>query len=270
MKTNAPTCKSVLVTGGARGIGAAIAQRMASDGCRVAVNFRNSETAAEALCLDIRASGGVAVAIQADVTKPCEAEHLIAESDRLLGGIDGVIHNVGGFCWRPLTKMSPQEWDFVLRSNLSSAFYLFRAAEPYLRRSAAPNFITIGLSPADGVRAATNVGAYAIAKTGLQMFTRTLAAEVAPTGIRVNCVAPGLIDNNHLPAAQREWMTRRVPSGRLGRADEIAAVISFLIGDEAQYISGSTLAVSGAWDWQDRDSTHDRLVDATFSEELKS
>ena len=270
MTTRSPGCKRMLVTGAARGIGAAIARRLAADGLLVGVNYRSSADAAEKLCASIRASGGVAAAIQADVTDSDQAQHLVAEADRLLGGLDGVVHNVGDFCWRPLSEMSPAEWDTVLRSNLSSTFYMFRAAEPYLRRSCAPNFITIGLSPADGIRAATNVGAYAIAKAGVQMFTRTLAAEVAPAGIRVNCVSPGLIDNDHLPAAQLEWMARRVPFGRLGRSEEIAAAVSFLIGDEAAYISGSNLAVSGGWDWQDRDATHDCVIHETFSAEVKS
>ena len=269
MMTSIPSCKRVLVTGGARGIGAATARRMGTDGRHVAVNYRKSRDAAEELCQYIRAAGGVAVPIQADVTDPEQAAHLIAEADRLLGGIDGVIHNAGEFCWRPLAKMSPQEWDAVLASNLSSAFYMFHVAYPYLQRSGAANFIAIGLSPADGVRAATNVGAYAIAKLGVQMFVRTVAAEVASVGIRVNCIAPGLVDNDHLPAAQREWMARRVPSGRLGRADEIAAAVSFLIGDEAGYINGATLSVSGGWDWSDRDATDDSLVHETFSSEVK-
>lgn len=140
MTPNSPGYKRLVVTGGPLGIGAAIVQRMATDGRHVGVNYRRSREAAEALCESVRATGGVAVAIQADVTNPEEGERLAAEADRLLGGIDGLIHNVGDFCWRPLTEMSPREWDVVLRSNLSSTFYMFRAVEPYLRRSARAEF----------------------------------------------------------------------------------------------------------------------------------
>jgi 3-oxoacyl-[acyl-carrier protein] reductase len=164
--------------------------------------------------------------------------------------------------------MSVLEWDTVLKSNLSSAFYLFRAAHSYLRHSVTPSFVCIGLSPADGVRAAVNVGAYAVAKLALQMFTRTLAAEVASEGIRVNLVAPGLIDNGHLPEAQRTWMAKRVPAGRLGHVEDVASAVHFLISDEARYINGATLAVSGGWDWLDRDATHDSLIHETFTQEV--
>jgi NAD(P)-dependent dehydrogenase (short-subunit alcohol dehydrogenase family) len=267
--TKKPTDKRAIITGSALGIGRAIASRLAADGYSVVVNYRTSQQHAEELCREISQQGGFAVPIQADVTDPAAAERLLGEAHALLGGVDVVVHNAGEFCWRPLAKMSVPEWDAVLKSNLSSAFYLFRAAYPFLCQAKAPTFVCIGLSPADSVRAAVNVGAYAIAKLALQMFTRTLAAEVAPEGIRVNLVAPGLIDNGHLPKAQREWMAKRVPAGRLGQLEDVASAVSFLISDEAQYVNGATLAVSGGWDWLDRDATHDCLIHETFAQEVQ-
>ncbi|HEX9334742.1 MAG TPA: SDR family oxidoreductase, partial [Pseudonocardiaceae bacterium] len=127
--------------------------------------------------------------------------------------------------------------------------------------------VTIGLSPSVEVRGAPNIAAYAVAKTGVAVLTRSLAAEEARHGITVNCVAPGLIDNGHLPPEQAAWMARRVPAGRLGTGEDIAAAVAFLVSDAAAYICGATVTVSGGWDWQDRQVDHDGDVTELFRDE---
>jgi NAD(P)-dependent dehydrogenase (short-subunit alcohol dehydrogenase family) len=257
-----------LVTGGASGIGRALCERLAADGAAVAVNYRTDEAGARSLADRLRAAGGRAVAIQADVSDPGQAARLVDEAaERLAMPVTILVNNVGEFTLSPAAATSAQRWADVIDSNLNSAFYVTRAALPAMQERGYGRIVMIGLSPALTVRAAPNIAAYAVAKTGIAVLTRTLAAEEAVHGVTVNCVAPGLIDNGHLAPEQAAWMAKRVPAGRLGTGQDIAEAMAFLISDRAAYVSGATLAVSGGWDWEDRPPDHDGEVTGLFLDE---
>jgi NAD(P)-dependent dehydrogenase (short-subunit alcohol dehydrogenase family) len=253
-----------LVTGSSRGIGRTIAVDLARRGADMVVNYRSTADAAEEVAREIRALGRRALAVQADVERSEDCARLVETVVRELGPIDLLVNNVGDFFLKPLAAMSAEEWDRVLKSNLSSAYYLCRAVLPGMRKRRRGSICNVGLSPCHLVRSAPNIAAYAIAKTGILILTRSLATEEAPYGITVNCVSPGLIDNGHLPPEQAEWMCKRVPMGRLGRPEEIAEAVAFLFSEGASYVSGANLAVSGGWDWEDRGTTYDREVQELF------
>ena len=255
--------KKALVTGASRGIGSTIALELARHGADVTVNYRSSLAEATDTVKKIEETGSNGWTIQADVTIEEDAKRLVQEATELMGRIDILINNTGEFFFGSMMQTSTEDFNRVLQSNLGSVFQMCKAVIPGMSGKGG-SIVNIGLSPVDRVRGAANVGSYSIAKTGVLILTRTLAAEVAEAGIRINCVSPGLIDNGHLPAAQAEWMQRRVPLGRLGTSAEVAAAVIFLVSPAASYISGSVLEVSGAWDWLNRPVDHDTIVDDLF------
>jgi 3-oxoacyl-[acyl-carrier protein] reductase len=181
------------------------------------------------------------------------------------------VNNVGEFTLGTVVEASSDIWRKTLDSNLNSAYYVSRAAIHGMRAHAYGRIVNLGLAPAALVRAAPNIAAYAVAKTGILILTRTMAAEEAKYGITVNSVSPGLIDNGYLPAAQRAWMLARVPMGRLGQPDEVAEAVAFLVSNRASYVSGADISVSGGWDWFDRPTDHDHQVkDVLANESLPS
>jgi NAD(P)-dependent dehydrogenase (short-subunit alcohol dehydrogenase family) len=257
-----------LVTGGARGIGVALCERLADEGAHVVVNYRNDAATARSLVQRLRLTGGRAVEARADVCDAEEAAGLVHTAAEHFGApVTILVNNVGEFTLSPVAATSAQRWQSVIDSNLNSAFYVTLAALPGMREQRFGRIVMLGLSPALEVRGAPNIAAYAVAKTGIAVLTRSLAAEESAYGITVNCVAPGLVDNGHLPPEQASWMAKRVPSGRLGTGQDIAEAMSFLVSDRAAYISGATLAVSGGWDWSDRPLDHDGEVTELFRDE---
>ncbi|MEV0899217.1 SDR family oxidoreductase [Actinoplanes sp. NPDC049802] len=256
-----------LVTGGARGIGRTLCERLARDGARVVVNYRSDADAARSLVAQLEAGGATAVGIQADVSDPEQAAGLARAAEEHFGaGVSILVNNVGEFSLSPVAATSAERWNDVINSNLNSAFYMTRAVLPSMRAQRHGRIVMIGLSASLLVRGAPHIAAYSVAKTGIAVLTRSLAVEEAPYGITVNCVAPGLIDNGHLHPRQAAWMSRRVPAGRLGTGDDIAEAVAFLVASRADYISGATLAVAGAWDWEDRPTDHDADVIEVFEE----
>lgn len=258
--------KSAIVTGSSRGLGRAIAIGLACEGADVTINYCYDERSAHDTAEHIKSLGRRVLVVQADLTDPSAAATLVAATVQQLGDVDILVNNVGEFYFKPLAAMHQAEWDHVFDSNLGSVFHMCQAVIPGMRRRRQGQIINIGLSPTYMVRGAPNISAYAIAKTGVLILTRSLAVEEAPFGLRVNCVSPGLIDNGYLPPEQKSWMEKRVPMGRLGTPDDIANAVAFLASSKASYISGANLAVGGAWDWEDRPTNHDKDVHDLFLE----
>ncbi len=254
-----------IVTGASSGIGRTLALRLAQLGASIVINYRQDEPAADSAVEAIREVGGNAAKIQADVTAESAVDGLISKTVNEFGRLDILVNNVGEFALGRLADTSPRQWHYVLDSNLNSVYYLCHAGLSPMRKRGWGRIINIGLSPVYLVRGAPNIAAYSIAKTGVLVLTRTLAVEEAAHGITVNCVSPGLIDNGHLPPAQKSWMEKRVPMGRLGRPEDVAHAVAFLATDAASYISGANLAVAGAWDWDDRPTHHDGDVSDLFA-----
>jgi NAD(P)-dependent dehydrogenase (short-subunit alcohol dehydrogenase family) len=230
-----------VVTGGGSGIGAATCRRFAAEGARVAVLDRRAD-AASIIADEI---GGEAVV--ADVADPGACGAAVAEAADRLGGLTDVVNNAGVGRFKPLHEYTDDEWRLLLDVNLSGAFYVLRAAVPLLQ--AAGQGSVVNVSSLNARRAVPGEGPYSAAKAGLVNLTMTAALELAPS-IRVNCVSPGAIDTpltapiTSSPALA-EAMIGATPLGRLGLADEVAAVVAFLASDAAAYITGQDLVVDG-------------------------
>lgn len=241
-----PAPRVALVTGASRGIGRAIAVRLAREGCRVGVNFRENEVAAEETARQVREAGGEALLLQADV---CEAEAVAAVFEHLareFGGLHMLVNNAGFSQAAYLTMMSESLWRQVLDTNLTGAFLCSKHAAKLMLRARWGRIVN--LSSAAGLMGDMMAAHYAAAKAGLLGLTKASARELARYGITVNAVAPGPIETEwvtDLPAPRREALTARVPLGRFGTPEEVAEVVAWLCSDGAGYMTGQTLCVDG-------------------------
>ena len=241
--------KVALVTGASSGIGAATATLFAELGARVAIGFHSNKKGAELVLNEIAEAGGKAIICAADVAQASGVESLIDQVTDALGPIDILVNNAGSLLERlPILKLTEERWDAVMDLNLKSAVLCTQkvAASMIERRSGA--IINIG-SIAGRNGGGPGAGPYAAAKGGLMTFTKSLAKELAPHGIRVNCVSPGVIDTPfHEVFSTREMMnnfTKMIPLGRVGTSMECAKVIAFLASDAASYVVGETIEVNG-------------------------
>ena len=240
--------KSVLVTGGSRGIGAATARRLATGGWDVAVSYRADSAAADTVVRDCRAAGRRAWAFRADLADPADVEALFVAVDAEVGTLDGLVNNAGVVSpGARVDAYTPERIRAVFDLNVTGAFLVAGAA---VRRMSTRHGGTGGVIVNVSSRAAVIGGAneyvdYAATKAAVDVLTVGLAAEVAREGIRVVGVRPGLIDTEIHSPGRIERMSDLVPLGRPGTADEVAAAIAWLLGDDASYVTGSTLDVGG-------------------------
>jgi NAD(P)-dependent dehydrogenase (short-subunit alcohol dehydrogenase family) len=240
-----------LVTGASRGIGRAIAQALSEVGFRILFTYRNRTEEARELAGKISATGGVAHAIQADVGIPGEAHRTARFGLETFGQIDVLVNNAGVSMARgPIAECPLADWEETLRVNLSGPLYLIQAVLPHMRERKQGHIINISSNVTQ--RFPVDLGPYTVSKSGLEALTRVLAKEEGPHGIRVNAVAPGPINTEMLRHSlavmgpeRAEAFIKSVPLGRIGRPEEIASVVRFLVSDAATYLTGQIIYVNG-------------------------
>jgi 3-oxoacyl-[acyl-carrier protein] reductase len=235
--------RAAVVTGSARNIGRAIALDLATAGAAVVVNARTSVAQAEAVAEEIRQAGGRAAVCIADVTHPDAASHLVSSAVESFGRLDILVNNASVRREVPFAELDYREWRDIMAITLDAAYICSRAALPHLVASGRGAIVNIG-----GVSAHTGASSRAhviTAKAGLVGLTRALAHDLAADAITVNCVVPGLIDTIRRGATPAHHATHAPLVGRRGKPEEIAALVRFLCGPEARYITGQTIHASG-------------------------
>jgi 3-oxoacyl-[acyl-carrier protein] reductase len=238
--------RAALVTGGSRGIGRAIALRLAAEGARVAVNYRSDEAGAAETLRGVESCGSSGIVVQGDVGDATDAQRMVASTVDAFGGIHILINNAGVSADMLTMRLSEDDWDRVLDTDLKGAFLTTRSALRPMLRQRWGRIINV----ASVVAFTGNAGqaSYAAAKAGLVGFSKSVAREVATRNITVNVVAPGLIDTDmteKLSDEIRAWMLAQVPMGRPGSPEDVASAVAYLASDEAAYMTGQTIKVDG-------------------------
>ena len=241
--------KVALVTGASSGIGAATARLLAAQGARVAIGFYQNKTGAVDVLTAISDSGGTAVAAVGDFRKTREIRSVVQQVVREFGPIDILVNNAGSLVKRvPLSELTEEIWEDTISLNLKSAIFASQAVVPAMAERGKGVIVNV-VSIAGQNGGGPGAGAYAAAKAGLISFTKSLAKEFAPQGIRVNAVSPGVIDTPFHDAFSTPEMiagfVKTIPVGRVGTAEECANVIAFLASDAASFIVGETIEVNG-------------------------
>jgi 3-oxoacyl-[acyl-carrier protein] reductase len=238
--------KRALVTGGSRGIGAAVARALARDGCSVIVNYRERREAAEAVVASIQAEGGQALAIRFDVANAAEVAGAYQDLGVSADPIEVVINNAAVTRDAVFAGMRRDEWRQVLDTTLDGFYHVTQPLLlPMVRRRRGRVVNIVSHSGLSGNRGQVN---YSAAKGGLIAATKALARELSSRGITINAVCPGIIDTEMLAGIDLKRVLRRVPLGRLGRPEEVAEAVRFLVSDEASYITGHVLRVDGGFE----------------------
>ncbi|MGV8805837.1 MAG: SDR family NAD(P)-dependent oxidoreductase [Polaromonas sp.] len=242
--------KTVLVTGGGSGIGRAIAEAFGAAGARVAIAEINPERAAE-VRLSLEAAGVEALVVQADVTRPDDVQRLATAVEQDFGGLDVLVNNVGDYLVaKPFEQFSDDEIDRLYGLNLRHIFGVTRAMLPLLRRKGAGSSI-ISISSIEGIRGAPTCAIYAAFKAAVGGFSRTLALELAPEGIRVNVIAPETTETAQVPVSlaipdvNKHHIPRWIPLGRFGQPQDCAGAALYLASPLAAWVTGTTLNVDG-------------------------
>lgn len=241
------------ITGGNQGIGLGIAQRFVQEGAAVSICYRADKQSAEQVAEGLRAGGGKAVAIQADVAKLADGQRYISETLAQLGGLDILVNNAGVEKRANFWEVSEADYDFVMNVNLKGLFFLTQAAVRYWLQAKRPGKI-INISSVHEELPFPHFSSYCASKGGLKMLTRNLSIELAPYNIVINNIAPGAIEtpiNKNLlnDPAKLNDLLGNIPLRRLGKPEDVASAAAFFASDESSYVTGTTIVVDGGLTW---------------------
>jgi 3-oxoacyl-[acyl-carrier protein] reductase len=230
-----------LVTGAARGMGRAIALRLAEDVSGVAVHYLTRRDEAQELAAAIREKGKLSACFRADLTKKAQAAGLVKKVEERFARLDILVNNVGPFLVKPWDQLEVADWERALRGNLLGSYFCAKAALPGMRKRKWGRIVNIGYSRAEHLGAFPTIVPYAVAKTGLLTLTRTAAASEVANGITVNMVSPGLMRGGALPPA------RNLSESQIGTFEDVAEAVAFFASDKAAAVTGTNLIVAGTW-----------------------
>lgn len=238
--------RTALVTGGSRGIGRACALMLARHGARVAVNYRERREAADEVVQQITAAGAAAIAVQADVSDEAQVQSMVSAVEQEFGPVDLLVNNAGVFYPVAHDQTDSAIWNRTIACNLTGVFLVTWAVKDQMIERKFGRIVN--MSSISALRPRPNAIAYSASKAGVTGFTRSVAEALAGSGIRVNAVAPGLIDTEILADVQPETLNAIVeatPLGRIGNSDDVADLVRFLLSEESRFMTGQTVVVSG-------------------------
>lgn len=237
-----------LVTGASRGIGSEIALSLARQGVNVAIGYRSNKAGAQRVAAAAQAAGVEAICYGADITQYQQVKALIEDILNRFSCLDIVVNSAGEFHWKPVAECGAEEWDRVMGSNLSSVFYTCKFALPSMRRRRWGRIVNLGAVGAERAFGQAKIAAYSAAKSAMVAFTRSLALEEAANGITANVVNPSIIDDRNLTRAEAEKINdARFPVGRPSTAEDVATAVQFFLAEEASFVTGQVVNVSGGW-----------------------
>lgn len=241
------TSKVALITGGAKGIGRAIAIDLASQGWAVAICYRTSAKEAAEVIAAVQQKGTQAIAIECDVSKPDAAVNLIERVRHEYGRIDALINSAGPYHRVSLLKETNEGWHSMFDNNLHPVFYLTQAVIPIMREHKWGRIVSFSMANAEQLIAQPQLTAHYITKVGLLALSRSFAKLIAPDGITMNCISPGFIDSGSAPAEELEKMIKLIPAGYIGTVEDAVGAVRYLLSDAARYVNGANIQLSGAW-----------------------
>ncbi len=238
--------KTAFVTGGSKGIGAAVVKKLCEDGFRVAVNYNSSEQRAKALCSELTSLGYEVIAIRGDVSSAADVKRMFTEIRERFGCVSVLVNNAGVSLWGLFDTVTDEQWQSTLGVNLTGAFNCSREALKDMLSMKYGRIINI--SSVWGQVGASCEAVYSATKAGIIGLTKALAKEYALSGITVNCVSPGVIDTdmmNRFSDREKEDICEEIPMGRMGTSEEVAFAVSFFASEKSSYITGQIIGVNG-------------------------
>jgi 3-oxoacyl-[acyl-carrier protein] reductase len=233
--------KSALITGSSRGIGRAIAERLADEAAAVVINYARNRQLAQVVVDGILARGGKAFAIQADVSKPAEVRQLFDEAVKVVGPLDIVVANAGVVLDKPLVESTEEDYDFVFNINTKGAFFTLQEAARRIRNGGRIVVVSTGGTKMHFA----NMSLYLGSKGAIEQFARSLSLELGPRNVTVNVLSPGFTDTDMLPEQYREYGASLSPFNRVGAPEDVADVATFLASDAARWITGQNMQAGG-------------------------
>lgn len=236
-----------LVPGGARGIGRGISVALAARGWNVAIAYRRSESEAHATAAEVEARGASALAVRADVSDPQTCADLVNQVIAWKGAIDALVHCAGPFHRVDLLSETAEGWRAMFASNLDSLFFLSRLLAPGMIERRWGRIVAFAMANADRLTAQTQITAHYLAKVSVLGLVRSLAKTLAPHQITANAISPGFIDSGSSDAVDVGQLTKSIPAGKVGAVSDVVAAAMYLLSDEASYVTGTNLHVSGGW-----------------------